>query len=103
MILQPKNLQCETTTSPGTTQCAPQLKAQDVFLRLTPYRAIADLKLHLVKRDNCFFTPHPQLPEYSFEIRSKDLVGAELSNPTTACNIFDFLALHFGSYEQAID
>jgi len=64
---------------------------------------IADLGPPLVKRDNAFFTPHPKSPEHSFEIRSQELLGNEFTSPTPACNLFDFLALHFGSYEQAVD
>jgi len=79
------------------------LKAQQVFRRLTPYRVIADLQLPLENRDGAFFTPHPKFPEYSFEIRRNELVAAEYNNPTPGCNLFDFLAMHYGSYEEAFE
>src|SRR6266851_6436074 len=80
-----------------------KFKAQQVFRRLAPYTVVSDLGLPLIKRNDAFFTPHPKFPEYSFEIRRNELVAAEYNNPTPGCNLFDFLALHFGSYEEAFE
>jgi hypothetical protein len=79
------------------------LRAQQIFQRLTPYRVIADLRLPLENRDGVFFTPHPKFPQYSFEIRGHELVGAEYNNPTPGCNLFDFLEMHYGSYEKGLE
>src|SRR6266436_9261075 len=52
--------------------------------------------------EGLFFTPHPQHPEQLLQIEDHEFVG-RADGLTPACNVFDFLALHFGSYRQAID
>src|SRR6266446_8005012 len=79
-----------------------QLRAQDLFPTLEPFRVVADLRLPLENREGLFFTPHPQHPEDLLQIEDHEFVG-RADGLTPACNVFDFLALHFGSYRQAID
>ena len=79
-----------------------QLRAQDIFPTLEPFRVVADLRLPLENREGLFFTPHPQHPEDLLQIEDHEFVG-RADGLTPACNVFDFLALHFGSYRQAID
>jgi len=49
-----------------------------------------------------FFTPHPRDANYLLQIGSREFVGRS-DYPTPACDVFDFLALHFGSYGKAVD
>src|SRR6266705_1865348 len=79
-----------------------QLRAQDIFPTLEPFRVVADLRLPLENREGLFFTPHPQHPEDLLQIEEHEFVG-RADGPTPACNVFDFLALHFGSYRKAMD
>src|SRR6266404_743048 len=78
------------------------LRAQDIFRTLQPYQVVADLGLPLEKRDDLYFTPHPQHPEHPLQIEDNEFVG-HANCPTPTCNVFDFLALHFQSYREAID
>ncbi len=80
-----------------------RLKPEQIFGRVKPYRVVTDLKLPLENKNGVFFTPHPKFPEYTFELKGHELVGLEFNNPTPGCNLFDFLAMHFGGYEAAVD
>jgi hypothetical protein len=77
--------------------------AQQVFRSVEPYRIVADLRLPIEERDGLFFTKHPQQPEHSMQIGPSEFIGMGYDSPTPACNFFDFLALHFGTYEEAMD
>src|SRR6266852_1625295 len=80
-----------------------QLKAQDIFPRLEPYRVVADLGLEIKKQDGLFFTPHPEDSEHLLQIDSDEFVGMP-NGPTPACNAFDFLAMYYkGFYSRAVD
>ena len=77
--------------------------AHQVFASVEPCAVIADLQLPVAERDGAFFTPHPQYPEHELQILGSQFIGSGYQNPTPGCNVFDFLALHFGSYEQGLD
>ncbi len=79
------------------------LKAQQVFRSLDPYRAVSDLKLPLKNEKGLFVTNHPKSPDHRLQIAKNEFVAMDYTCPTPACNVFDFLALHIGSYESAID
>src|SRR5258708_1984249 len=74
-----------------------------VFARVEPYAVIADLKLPWIERDGGFFTPHPQDSAHEFQIQGREFIASAYNSPTPGCSLFDFLALHFGTYEQAVD
>jgi hypothetical protein len=74
-----------------------------VFASVEPYAVIADLKLPFEERNGAFFTPHPQSTEYELKVQGKQFIGVGYNNPTPGYNLFDFLALHFGSVERAVD
>ncbi len=74
-----------------------------MFKLVTPFRVVTTLKLPLRERDGSFFTEHPQHPEHEFEIGPQEFVGLRYNSPTPGLGVFDFLALHLGSYEEAVD
>jgi hypothetical protein len=79
-----------------------QLRAQHIFARLSPYQVVVGLGLSIEQRDGLFFTPHPKNPDHLLQIREREFV-AHANGPTPALNLFDFLALHFGSYRRALE
>src|SRR6266446_1773595 len=79
-----------------------QFRAHDIFPRLEPYRVVADLGIQIEQKNDLFFTPHPRVTNRLLQIESNEFVG-HADGPTPACNVLDFLALHFGSYGEAVD
>lgn len=77
--------------------------AQQVFRTVEPYRIVADLRLPIEERNGLFFTKHPQYSDQEMQISPVEFIGSGYDSPTPACNNFDFLALHLGSYEEAMD
>lgn len=77
--------------------------AHQVFASVELYAVIADLQLPVAERDGAFYTPHPQDPEHELQIQGRQFIGSGYHNPTPGGNLFDFLALHFGSYDQGLD
>src|SRR6266702_2088698 len=77
--------------------------AQHILRVVDPYRVVADLKLPLETRNGLFFTEHPQNHEHEFQIAEREFVAADYRNPNPGCNVFDYLKLHLGSYEKALD
>src|SRR5258707_329963 len=79
-----------------------RLRTHDIFPRVEPYRVVADLGLPIQQKNELFFTPHPRDENHLLQIESHEFVG-HANGPTPAGNVFDFLALHFGSYGEAVD
>src|SRR5258708_7869732 len=79
-----------------------QLKAQHIFPALQPYRIVVDLGLKIQEQNGLSFTPHPKDSAHLLQISTNEFIG-QANGPTPACNLFDFLALYFGSYGTAAD
>src|SRR6266404_5066961 len=78
------------------------LTAHHIFQKLSPFQIVKDLGLDIEEKDGSYFTTHPQDESRSLLITSSQFVGFP-NGPTPGCNALDFLAMHFGSYSEAID
>ena len=78
------------------------LTAHHIFQKLSPFQIVKDLGLEIEEKDGSYFTTHPLDESHSLLITRSQFVGFP-NGPTPGCNPVDFLAMHFGSYFQAID
>jgi len=68
-----------------------QLRAQQIFPRLEPYRIVSDLGLQREEQNGLWFTPHPQHPKHLLQIERDEFVGA-CDGPTPACPLREWLS-----------
>jgi hypothetical protein len=73
-----------------------------IFEELSPFQIVKDLGLQIEQKQGSYFTTHPKNKGHSFRITQTQFVGFP-NAPTPGCNAVDFLAMHFGSYSEAID
>lgn len=78
------------------------LATHHTFQELSPFQIVKDLGLQIEEKHGSYFTTHPKDKNHSLRITQTQFVGFP-NAPTPGCNAVDFLAMHFGSYSEAID
>lgn len=76
--------------------------AHHIFQGLTPFQIVKDLGFEIEENHGSYFTKHPEDERHSLLITQSQFVGFP-NGPTPGCNAVDFLAMHYGSYSQAMD
>lgn len=79
-----------------------QLRIQQIFQTLEPYKVAADLGIPIQERGGQFFIQHPQHAEIELCLTSSEFISCAPDCNFVAGDIFDFLSLKLGNYELAV-